>query len=350
MGYVLQAAKGQYELISESIPVDEALEKGTLSEDEKTRIQMVERVKAFGEEMLGLSVTDNYTTVYLKSPQHAVYTISASPKDRLTRITWWFPIVGRMPYLGFFDRNKAAMEAEALKKKDLDVALGEAKAYSTLGWFKDPLTKELLKGSAIDLVDTILHEMTHTTIYLKGQGEFNEGLAVLVGRWGAAKFMEFEYGFDHVLTHQARAAIGDERVFSRFLNAVIDDLDSLYLSSLSYQEKLDGRERVFAEAKTAFETIAPCLHTNDFDYFKRLPLNNAVLMAIGLYHRYFDLFEAVLREHRYNIKETIRFLKQLSRENEQTLPAVKQWLVDQKVFIQPSSECGSFTSVSDPSW
>ena len=118
-------------------------------------------------------------------------------------VTWWFPVVGNMPYLGFFDLEKARAEKEKWVQKDLDVIIGRADAYSTLGWFQDPVTRNLLQGSQVDLAETILHEMTHTTLYVKGQGAFNEGLAVLVGKVGTHRFMEKTYGPSHPLTIQA---------------------------------------------------------------------------------------------------------------------------------------------------
>ncbi|MFH1123262.1 MAG: aminopeptidase, partial [Pseudomonadota bacterium] len=170
--YLFQAAAGQFRLLNNAVPVDQALQGDTLNPIQRERLSLVAKVKAFGEKELGLSKTSNYETVYLRSDQPPIYTVSASPKDRLERITWWFPIVGNMPYLGFFDLEKAKEERKGLIKRDLDVVIGTADAYSTLGWFRDPVTLNLIKGSTADLVETILHEMTHVTLYVAGQGEF----------------------------------------------------------------------------------------------------------------------------------------------------------------------------------
>ena len=128
LGYYLHLTAGQLSLLCGAVPVEEALTESTLTPDERDRLLLVARIKEFGETELGLEKTENYQTVYLKSRQNPIYTISASPKDRLTRITWWFPIVGDMPYLGFFDLESAKKERENLLQKDLDVALGRAAA------------------------------------------------------------------------------------------------------------------------------------------------------------------------------------------------------------------------------
>ncbi|MBN1102530.1 MAG: aminopeptidase, partial [Deltaproteobacteria bacterium] len=149
IGYILHAAAGQFKLLAGAVPVEEALKESALPPDEQERLRLVARIKDFGETELGLKRTENYQTVYLKSRQCPIYTVAASPKDRLTRVTWWFPVVGDMPYLGFFDLESARKEKEKLLRKDLDVSLARADAYSTLGWFKDPVTLNLLEGTTL---------------------------------------------------------------------------------------------------------------------------------------------------------------------------------------------------------
>jgi len=314
LGYLLHAAVGQYRLLTQSIPVEEALKADSLNVEHKHRLRLVARIKDFGERELGLKETQNYQTVYLTSNQRPIYTISACPKDRLTRITWWFPVVGRMPYLGFFDEQQVKAEKEKLIKKDLDVVIGMADAYSTLGWFKDPVSLNLLEGTTVDLVETILHEMTHTTLYLKGQGEFNEGLAVLVGKIGAVLFLEKTFGISDPLTIQARRGVEDERLFSLFLTALLKELEHLYHSPMSYEEKLAEREIIFSNSLEEFGRLKHQLQTQCFSSFGSVQLNNAYLLSIGLYHRHFHLFEAVLKKNGNSVKKTLAFLQELAKQ------------------------------------
>jgi predicted aminopeptidase len=293
--------------------VEEALAGETLGPKENERLQLVALVKAFGEEELGLKRTENYQTVYLESNQAPIYTLSASPKDRLKQVTWWFPFVGRVPYLGFFDLEEAKKKGESLLHKDLDVFMGVADAYSTLGWFKDPVTMNLLEGSTLDLVETILHEMTHTTLYLRGQGEFNEGLAVLVGKAGAVEFFDSKYGPFDPLTIEAKNSMADERLFSFYLDSLLNKLDQLYNSPISYQEKLVQREKVFASFLDRFVEIKAQLQTDRFTHFGIVELNNAYLMSVGLYHRNFNLFDALLKEKNNSVKKTMLYLQKFAK-------------------------------------
>ena len=110
LGYIIHAATGQIRLLGGAIPVSEGLKGDRLTPEQKDRLRLVAEIKAYGEKELGLKETENYETVYLKTRQRPIYVVSAAPKDRLEMITWWFPIVGKMPYLGFFDLQKAKAE------------------------------------------------------------------------------------------------------------------------------------------------------------------------------------------------------------------------------------------------
>jgi len=324
LGYILHAAAGQFRLLNNSVTVEEALKEDSLNPEERLRLRLVAQVKAFGENALGLRETQNYETVYLKSRQPPIYVVAAAPKDRLTMKTWWFPVVGRMPYLGFFDKESARAEKEKLQEKDLDVIMTVADAYSTLGWFQDPITLNLLEGSTVDLVETILHEMTHTTLYVKGHGEFNEGLAGLVGKVGAIQFLEKTYGPSDSLTIEAKKNLEDERLFSPFLSTLMQRLEQLYDSPISYQEKLIQREKVFASSVVSFGQLKAQFQTHRFAHFENANLNNAYLLSIGLYHRHFHLFEAVLKEKGNSIKETLSFFRQLTKEEGDIFEKMKE--------------------------
>ena len=328
VAYLFHAAAGQFHLLNDSIPITEALNERSLPPDEQERLRLVARIKAFGEKELGLKKTDNYETVYLSSSQRPVYTVSASPKDRLRQKTWWFPFIGDIPYLGFFDMEKAKRELDRLAAQYLDVSIGVADAYSTLGWFKDPVTLNLIQGSTFSLAEIILHEMTHTTFYLKGQSAFNEGLAVLVGTVGAFRFFGQAFGPTHPFTLQAQGVIEDERLFSRFLEVLMDELEGLYGSSLSYGEKLTQREAIFTRSLENFKDLSKKFKTDRFARFGQRPLNNATILIAGLYHRRFDLFEAVLKSKEGSIRDVLLFLEGLSKENDDLLDALEVRLQD----------------------
>ena len=328
LGYLFHAAAGQFLLLSESIPVQQALDENLLPPEQKSRLLLVAKIKEFGENELGLRKTDSYETVFLKSGRDPIYTVSASPKDRLQQKTWDFPIVGEMPYLGFFDLESAKAEGKKLADENLDVFIGAAGAYSTLGWFADPVTKNLLEGSTPQLVQTILHEMTHATLYIKSQGAFNEGLAVLVEKVGAFQFFIRNFGPSHPFTLQAKASMEDERIFSAFVASLLGKLRVVYHSPCPYEEKMTQREQVFKQSLEDFAALKDHFQTDAFSGFGCAPLNNAYILAVGLYHSHFDLFEAALGKERGSIKKLMLFFETLSEKREDPLEQTKEWIAN----------------------
>ncbi len=314
LSYLFHVAKGQIELLNGAVPIEEALDTEPFTPDQRDKLLLVARIKAFGEEDLGLSVTNNYETVYPHSGRNPIYMLSASKRDCFALKTWWFPIVGELPYLGFFDLKEAEDERQRLLKENLDVFVGRAGAYSTLGWFRDPVTMNLIDGTTPHLVNTLLHEMTHATLYVNGQGAFNEGLAVLVGKVGAVQFFEKTFGPANPFAEKARNAVADERLFSRFLNQLMTALEEVYSLRVDDEEKMRLREDVFVAYHLKFEALKKNFKTLQFVHFGEVPANNAYLMTVSLYHRHFELFEAVLKKESGSIKKMISFLEGFSRK------------------------------------
>lgn len=324
--YFFQAAAGEFRLLQGAVPVEEVLKQNSLPTDEKRRLALVPRVKGFGEKDLGLKKSENYETINLKD-QSPIYTVSASPKDKLTLVTWWFPFIGSVPYLGFFDLDSARKERDCLRAKDLDTFIGRAEAYSTLGWFKDPLTLNMIQGSDLNLVETILHEMTHATLYVSGQGEFNEGLAQLVGKTGALLFFEQTFGPTYPSAVQARDSIADERLFSAFLVSLLSELDALYKDeNVPHDQELTEREKIFARYLEKFNQVKEQMRTTRFVNFGQSGLNNAYLMSVALYHRHWALFERVLALKGNSIKELLIFFRNLSEEKGNLIDKTREWL------------------------
>jgi len=335
VSYLFHAAAGQFRFLYHAVPVEEVLQQDSLPEAEKKRLALVSRIKEFGENELGLKKSNSYETINLKT-QSPVTTVSAAPKDKLTLVTWWFPVAGRVPYLGFFDLEAARQEKERLAAEDMDTFVGTAQAYSTLGWFKDPLTLNLIQGSDLNLVETILHEMTHTTLHVKGQGEFNEGLAQLIGKRGALLFFEKTFGPSHPATLEARDSISDEVLFSSFLVCLLSELDALYEDAqLPYLVKLSERGKIFARYMEKFNAVRDRMKTRRFDAFGQGGLNNAYLMSVGLYHRHYALFETVLARKEHSLREVLFFFQALSREKDNLVDKAREW-----VGLQPTRDRG----------
>lgn len=242
--YILTQAGGQLRMLLNSRNIDELVADPNVPADKKLKLLKVREIKEFGEHELGLSRSSNYESFYDTQGQPITYIVSACRKDRFEPHTWWFPIVGTVPYKGFFDKEDARAEARSLEALGLDVSLGAAAAYSTLGYFPDPVLSTMLEYPDEQLAALILHELTHGTIYLPGGTDFNEGLASFVGWQGALEFARRRQGISsEAYEKTVRAFAAEERRDAR-AKELFGKLDELYKSNRTREEKLEERVKI----------------------------------------------------------------------------------------------------------
>lgn len=242
--YILTQAQGQLRVLLNSERIDTLLADPAVPVETKLKLRLVRDIKAFGEHELGLNRSSNYETFYDTKGQPITYIVSACRKDRFEPYIWWFPIVGDVPYKGFFAKGDAEEEARALEAEGYDVSLGMAAAYSTLGYFPDPVLSTMLEYPDEQLVALILHELTHGTIYLPGGTDFNEGLASFVGWQGALEFARQKHGISSSeYDRTVRAFAAEERRDAR-ARQVFQKLEELYKSGLPTSEILAKRDKV----------------------------------------------------------------------------------------------------------
>ena len=154
----------------------------------RERLRLVLDARRFAADSIGLKTGESFTTYSQLDGDTLVLVLSGAWRDTLRPYTWWFPIVGRVPYKGFFDFGAARAAADDLAARGFDTYLRPAAAFSTLGWFNDPLLSTTLRLDTLDLANTVIHEVTHNTFYAKGEAVFNESFANFVGARGAAWF------------------------------------------------------------------------------------------------------------------------------------------------------------------
>ncbi|MCL2806342.1 MAG: aminopeptidase [Treponema sp.] len=269
--------------------------------DNEEFVSLVMDIRAFAMEDLGLSMSKNYTRYVEIDRNYLAAIVSASARDSFRRHEWRFPIVGRMPYKGFFDNNDAYKERSKLEKKDLDVWIRGVDAFSTLGWFRDPLYSYMRQYSPAALADLIIHELVHATVFLKGNVKFNEELAQFIGSEGARLFVEKRYGLDSEEYLKMQTAEKDRENYVAFIQELTAELNVLYLSDAGREEKLAGKELIIKTAKERFKDEYETRFSGDnYLGFIDLPVNNAYLELFRLYHTednfYEDLYEHTGRD------------------------------------------------------
>jgi predicted aminopeptidase len=187
VGFLWHVSVGQLKLLSRRQPVEEVLRQAVLSEEEQDKLRLIMQVRLFAMEQLGLHADDSYTTFVDVGGPYVTYNVSAAPKDALHPYLWWFPIVGRVPYKGYFNQEAALRQAHKLEVRGYDTYVRGVRAYSTLGYFEDPILSSMLAYPDFALIDTIIHELVHRTVWVRGSVSFNESLASFASRSGVAR-------------------------------------------------------------------------------------------------------------------------------------------------------------------
>ena len=284
--YVVKQGYGQLDVRLSQIPLEEAIEAET-NERIKILLSAVPHIKDFAITKIGLEPDDSYTSYYATPKTAITFVVTACKKTELQPYTWWFPILGSVPYKGYFKKADAvALEAE-LKAQGYDTWLFEAVAYSTLGWFEDPITTPMLRRGYFYLAETIVHEMTHATLYVKGQGRFNEQLASFVGRQGAFQYFQENQILAEIEIEKIREKLAKNRGLRKLISETIPNLELLYESHIPVQDKLQRREKIFAELTQAAKKLYPNRSV------KTLTFNNARILQYRRYEAEPALFKDI---------------------------------------------------------
>jgi predicted aminopeptidase len=310
--YVVKAGLAEMRILRARQPIHRVLNDPATDPATRGKLAYVLEARRFAAEELGIDVGESYTMYTELESDTLALVLSAAPRDRLWPKTWWFPVVGRVPYKGFFSERDALREEASLAADGYDTYVRPTAAFSTLGWFNDPLLSSVLRADDVDVVETVLHELSHQHLFVPGHVGFNESFATFVGRVAAARFFCTRDGGgpDTIRCQRAEARWRDYQRFSVFIDWMVDQLEAVYGSpDLDYDAKIRRRDEVFAAALRRFdEEVQPSFEAYTFQGFRDTPLNNATLLArIRYYHRLPD-FAAYLDERDGDLRRALEDL------------------------------------------
>jgi predicted aminopeptidase len=259
----------------------------------------------------GLAAKQTYTTYADVGRDTLLLNLSAAPKDCICAYTWKYPIVGRIPYKGFFDVRAAQRENDRLAARGYDVYLRPAAAFSTLGWFNDPLLSTALTPDSIELAALVFHEIAHNSLYVKSATPFNESFAQLVAYRSAEHF--FRDRGDSAAAQRAADRWHDEIVLGEYYDSLVGRLNRLYQTHPSPEVLDSGRWAAARWARDQLEgPIGAQLKTYRIGRLSERPVNNAQLIGAQIYRTRLDLFDRWYQRNGADVGKTVAALRDLT--------------------------------------
>jgi len=290
--YGINQGIGQGKIIWGARPITEVLEDKSVVDSVKNKLRLIQEIKRFAEDSLGINPTDNYTTFYDQKGKPLLWVVTACPPYEFKAHEWTFGFLGKFSYKGHFEKQKALNDSASLAGLGYDTDIGEVRAWSTLGWFKDPILSSMLRASEGDLANLIIHELTHSTLYVKDDVDFNENLASFIGDKGALLFLERKYGKESKPYQYYIYENHDDSLFYEYVLQKTQTLKKLYESE-NFKKLPDSQKKVEKE-----NTISAIVSGLADQPFKKIRYNKAKLAKFKPNNTFFMGFV------RYRAKQT----------------------------------------------
>lgn len=308
-----QALKGQAEMMSKARPVAEVLKDPKTKPILKECLLSVSHILRYAEDELRLPAEGQYSRYADLGRRYAVWVVFAAPEFSVEPKTWYYPLIGKLAYRGFFQEALARAEAENLKAEGYDVHIGGVEAYSTLGFLRDPLLNTFIHRDDAALAELLFHELTHQRLYLRGDTDFNEAFATAVGQEGARRWLRSQGRLKELAEYEKGLRV--ERDFIKLVLATREELKSIY--ARTYR----SRETELLQKKNAFSHLrqrAVALDrkqgsTMKIERWFAKPVNNARLATLSTYYELLPGFEALLTQNGGDLEKFFKEVEAMKR-------------------------------------
>ena len=326
IGYYSQAAKGQYQIFAHQKRIDQLIADPQTPAPLRSQLQLIEQLRAFAKDQLKLPVDGHYLKYVDVHRPYVVWNVQAAPEFSLQPRTWWYPVVGRLEYRGYFSGSGATNYAKHFAKKGDDVYVDGVEAYSTLGWFKDPILNTFINLSEPELAEVIFHELGHQRVFARGDTDFNEAYATTVGQEGAHRWLRASGKTDLIARYEAALHRNDQ--FVHLIMSTREELEKIYGDTLDKDGKVkaaktpplppaqlnEAKKRVFADLRTNYQKLKLSWggYSGYDDWFAR-ELNNAQLNTIANYYDFLPAFERLLQMNGGNMEKFYVEVERLSK-------------------------------------
>jgi predicted aminopeptidase len=310
--YYAQAVNGHFNVLHRSQPISTIIANPNTNQKLKHSLIKVVKLREFASHELKLPDNLSYTSYADLERPYVVWNVFASPELSLKLKTWCFVQAGCVNYRGFFSQAKAERYAEELRNEGYDVYVGGVRAYSTLGWFSDPVLNTFISYSEMNLARLIFHEMAHQVVYVPGDSVFNESFATAVEHEGIKRWFES----NGTVLEQAVLSARQEResVFTELVLRHRKRLQTLFNSEFSDTEKRTGKARIFEELHEEFLRLkADKAEFSSYDQWFAQHLNNALLATVSIYTQLLPAFQAILMQHDKDMERFFDVVTKISK-------------------------------------
>jgi predicted aminopeptidase len=312
VGYYAQAVSGHLEVMWLSVPIEERLHDTGTPVPLREKLERVLAIREFASRELALPDNDSYRRYADLGRPFVVWNVFAAPEFSVTPVQSCFPFAGCVSYRGFYSEEGAQRHAAELAQQGDDVYVGGVSAYSTLGWFSDPVLSTFIQYPEPEVARILFHELAHQEVYIKGDTVFNESFAATVEEEGLRRWLEREG------TPEQRAAYADSRrrrsEFSALVLKYRAQLSDFYARPLSTEERREGKRRLFAEMSDEYGALKTSW--GGFAGFDRLlarGVNNAFLVSIASYSELVPAFRALLAQKKGDLPAFYREVRDLAK-------------------------------------
>jgi predicted aminopeptidase len=290
--YYSQAVRGEMQILHRATPIAEELRSDTVPAPLKAKLREVLRIRAFASRELALPDNDSYKRYSNLGRPYVVWNVFAAPEFSVKPVTFCFPFAGCVGYRGYFNEADAKAEGQVLRKRGYDVFIGGVPAYSTLGWFDDPVLSTFIQYPESELAGLIFHELAHQLLYVKGDTRFNESFAVTVQQVGVERWLAQNGNARERATYARAEAM--RRGFIALMLKYQAILGDYYQQDIPAQQERLGKAKRFAEMDAEYRHLkASWGGFTGYDPWFAKP-NNATLASVALYTQLVPAFRALL--------------------------------------------------------
>ena len=315
-GYYMDLMAGHSELMEQQKPIKEILADKEIKPKLRELLETSQNIRNFATKSLHLPENDSYR-LYADLKRHfAVWNVVAAKEFSTKPKKWCFIFVGCLNYRGYFSKDDAEAYANELKKEGYDVFLAGAKAYSTLGWFDDPLLNTMMYRSEAQRAGIIFHELAHQVVYIENDSAFNEAFATTVEQEGIRRWM-LKSGKEKEYQEYLRNKKRDTEI-NDLLQATRKELKELYKTKENDKEKRENKKLVFLKMQNNYQQLKESWNGYaGYDPWMKQGLNNAHLLLISTYHELVPTFQAVLKKENNNLRSFYSAVEKLGEKNKE---------------------------------